>query len=146
MYSKEVAGALLYCGGIFLPSYTFKERLLHFFDWMAIAQFFLIVLVNLILFSLMDYDEDSRDQHPSLATQIGKNGTRVILILMFSLQFLLTGYTILMGGYLGFIYLLMESVLLALFLYPGYFKRDNRYRFYGDAIFFFPILLCEQRI
>jgi hypothetical protein len=141
IYTKEVAGALLYCGGIFLPSLTFQQRSLLFFDGMVIAQFFLIVLINLILFSWIDYEEDVQDQNPSLATQMGKNSTSIILIVIFALQFLLTGYTILMGAYLGFIYLLMESVLLMLFLFPEYFKRHNRYRFWGDAIFFFPLLV-----
>jgi 4-hydroxybenzoate polyprenyltransferase len=140
MYTKEVAGALLYCGGVFLPSFAFQQRLLLFFDWMAVTQFFLIVLINLILFSWMDYEEDIRDQYPSLATQMGKNSTSIILIVMFALQFLLTGYTISVGGYLGFIYLLMEFVLLMLFLFPEYYKSESRYRFWGDAIFFFPIL------
>lgn len=140
LYVKELAGALLYCTGIFLPTFTFQQKHFLIFDWIVVVQFFLIVFINLILFSWMDYHQDKNDRHTSLALQIGKEGAGMILKILFLLIFSLTSYTFFVVPRLGLMYLLMVLVLLMLFLFPKYFKKQAKYRFLGDAIFFFPIL------
>jgi 4-hydroxybenzoate polyprenyltransferase len=140
IYTKELTGASLYCVGIFLPTFTFQQKIFIVFDWIVVVQFFLIALTNLILFSWMDYEEDKRDCHSSLSTQIGKKGVTLILRFLFLVILVLTGYIFLRQSTLGLIYLAMVLVLLMAFLFPTYFKKQSRYRFWGDAIFFFPIL------
>jgi 4-hydroxybenzoate polyprenyltransferase len=139
-YFKEVAAALLYTSGVLLPAFSLKQSSFSTSDLLVIAQFFVIVLTNLILFSWMDYERDVEDQRDSLVTQSGQKRVRIIILFLFAFFFLLTLFAPLANWRTSVVLISMDMVLFLIFLLPNTFRRDERFRFLGDAIFFLPIL------
>ena len=140
MYFKEVAAALLYSTGILLPVFSLKQSSFLLYDQLMIAQFVLIVLINLILFSWMDYEKDLKDSNRSLITYLSKRSGAILLTFLFIALALLHTFTISIYQVATLIFIGMNGVLLMLFLFQSYFKREERFRFLGDAIFFLPAL------
>jgi len=140
-FFKEVAGALLYSAGVLLPSFSLKQQSFQIFDELILLQFLLIVFTNLVLFSWMDYEHDIKDNHRSLITLVNKDRGRIIIWFLFIAFFILNASTISEYGTPTVIFFVMELILFLIFLFPLYFKKEERFRFIGDAIFFLPIIL-----
>lgn len=139
-YFKEVTGALLYSSGVMLPALSFRQEPFSLSDQLMIVQFALIVLINLILFSWMDYEKDLKDRHRSLITYLSKRSGAIILTLLFIALAVLHVFTLPVYQVATLIFISMSGVLLMLFLFHTYFKREERFRFLGDAVFFLPAL------
>ena len=137
-YFKEVAGALLYSGGVLLPAFSLRQYAFQISDKLIVLQFLLIVFTNLVLFSWMDYENDIRDKHQSLVTVANKERAKIIIWFLFAMFFILNAFTITAHGKPTVIFFTMELFLFLIFLFPLYFKKDERFRFIGDAIFFLP--------
>ena len=139
-YFKELAGALLYCGGVLLPALTLNQQVLQAIDYLLIVEFFLIAFTNLVLFSWLDYEHDIKDQHQSLVTLVSKEKVKWIICILFGVFFILSVLT-LSTHIIGTITLfIMDLILLIIFLFFEYFKKDERFRYFGDAIFFLPVI------
>jgi hypothetical protein len=139
-YFKEVAGALLYSAGVFLPTFSLTYQPFQIFDELILLQFLLIVFTNLVLFSWMDYEHDIKDRSRSLITLVSKDRGRVIIWFLFIAFFILNAFTISVHGKPTVIFFIMELILFLIFLFPSYFQKEERFRFIGDAIFFLPII------
>jgi hypothetical protein len=138
IYFKEIAGALLYCGGVLLPAFSLKQYVFQFSDELILLQFLLIVLTNLVLFSWMDHEHDLKDKHRSLITLLNKDRGKMILWFLFTLFFIMNAFNIYTQGKPTVIFFVMELILFLIFLFPVYFRKEERFRFIGDAIFFLP--------
>ncbi|CAN5579974.1 hypothetical protein BH10BAC5_BH10BAC5_20360 [soil metagenome] len=143
-YLKEMISSIIYTSGLLISSgalLTESKISVIIVNFLII---FLIVYLNLIIFSYFDYENDNSDGYSSAATIIGKKGTlRLIYIIAASCAVII----ILKIFYSGFDIpdtLIPLSMLLTLFLIiylREYFKINFRYRYAGDSIFLFPIIL-----
>lgn len=142
-YLKELFGAVLYTSGVLMAPVSLLDHSLTTLQAGTIVQFFMTALFNLILFSWFGIQSDRQDQHPSLARALGEQNTLRILIILFLLQLALTALQI--GFYrqikVSLILLIMNTVLLVIMSRKDYFEKKDRYRIYGDAVFFLPILI-----
>uniref|UniRef100_UPI00404ADB86 hypothetical protein n=1 Tax=Fulvivirga sp. TaxID=1931237 RepID=UPI00404ADB86 len=137
---KELVIAIIYTAGICLGPVSQMTNPISSFQWLVITIFFIIVLFNLLLFSLMDKKEDLSAKFPSFVIAAGEPVTLVVLKLLGLIGIVLITYLI----SLGFV---KESVLLACMfgvLQIIFWKRKNMYmikyyRYAGDGIFLFPI-------
>jgi len=136
---KELAVATLYTMGVLVPAWPGS--------WMElmpvtglIAQLFLIALANLMLFAWFEAAEDNQMGQASLATRIGKNevGKFLITLLGFGISFSLVHAVLVNSN--SWILFFMWVGLIALFYFKTYFERNERYRVWGDAIFYLPII------
>lgn len=147
-FLKETFVALLYTIGVLLPSMAVTSVELSWAHVGLVVQFFLIAELNLLIFSVFDYDNDKRDQLSSFVTTFGEpvavTRVKVEFFLLFgiSLSHLLVPETF----RFQLILLLSSLTLLAIFIFREFFSRHARYRLVGDAVFFYPalILLYEQ--
>lgn len=138
---KEIAGAILYSGGVWLPVLALHQEPVEDPAAYLMLPFFTTALINLILFSWFGYAQDVRDGHLSLVVFIGKATARWVLIGLFVMQFIslislmvFTTYRIETG-----VILTMNIVLLLMLLLPDFFDRNDLYRVTGDVIFLFPL-------
>lgn len=143
-YLKEILVAIVYSTGVFLGPVSLSSMKLPVLGWSLYVQLLLIAVMNLTLFSLLEYESDKEDGHNSLALRFGRKNTErsirwiygVLLVtqiaslmwfcqsledLMFQLSF------VVMGLVLMFILIKRES-----------FRSNSMYRLLGDAIFFLP--------
>jgi hypothetical protein len=137
---KEFSVAVLYTAGVILPAMPPTPIKLN--GYLPILQFFLIALLNLIIFSWYEKDRDLYDKQESIATQIDEQIIRSILLVMFFAAFVISGSIILLDKayYVSLVLSVMTATHLLIFLRRKLFERNYLYRMAGDAAFLFPII------
>ena len=145
-FPKEFATALFYTTGVFLPAITTHGAPLPWSASVLFFQYLFLALANLLLFSWYEADIDRQDGHPSFVLSAGQPLTRVLIygclaavgvssvVLLGAVA--TTQVTAVMQGTL----LIMTLILLALTLWPAYFRQHERYRLLGDGIFVLPLV------
>ena len=140
-YFKELAGSLLYTGGVMLPAWTLHNQPLTNHQVTLIVIFALIVLSNMLIFARFSIEEDILNRQKSLATIMGIRSMNtmisIVCIACFSVMIFEVTQQISIELLMLFI---MESILLVIFL-VRYFRYNDRYRIYGDAIFLLPAII-----
>lgn len=138
-FLKEIFVACLYTGGILLPSLTITEWDLQPVHYILIGQFFITALINLLLFSLFDYEQDRHHQQHSFVTWFGLSSTRKGILILGLLNVLSCMWLWSFNYKVAIIFMLMNIMLLTILLFQKYFVSNNYYRIMGDAIFFIPV-------
>ncbi len=138
---KEIVGAFLYSGGVLLPTLSLQTNVVSMSLILFIIAFMLTALINLIIFSMLDIENDLKHAQSSFATTFGHQNTRKALIILFLIHGFIVLQLLIASSYRVecFILLLMNSVLMAMFIQPDNFKYHERYRLVGDIIFLFPL-------
>ena len=145
-FVKEFVIALVYSAGVLLPTLSLKGQLLTTLEFLWIISFFLTALINLILFSVYDSQADKHDGYNSFVLKFGTTQARRILIVLFSIQFLLLMVLVWNSMWSTAVMLLaMNSVLLLLFAKQADFSRYDTYRLCGDAVFLVPVVFMLVR-
>jgi len=138
---KEAVGAILYSTGVLLPALSLQMKSVTTPIIFLIVIFTLTALINLVLFSMFDVENDLKQIQSSFVTSFGKSTTRKILFFLFSAQAIFSLTLIIHSDYRieALILILMNFVLLLLYLSPSKSKNDEWYRLLGDTIFLFPL-------
>ena len=143
-YVKEVVGTLLYSAGVMLPAIalnsvpTADQKIL-------IAQFVLIVFINMLLFARMSYATDLSDRQNSLFTTLGPRASDWLIagsFVVLAVVMLLPSAT---DVWIKAVMAMMALTLLVIFLFPAFFRLEERYRLLGDSIFLLPGLVLIFR-
>jgi 4-hydroxybenzoate polyprenyltransferase len=141
-FLKEFFVALLYCVGVLLPSLTVTDVSLEMKHHILFISFFLLALINLLLFSLFDKKDDEKDKRQSFVTLSGERATRWIIIVLSSANMLLLSYLFFKWNetLVVIIPFLMNTALIIIMIFNRWFEKNSRYRLLGDAIFLLPLL------
>jgi 4-hydroxybenzoate polyprenyltransferase len=134
-FFKEAVSAVLYCTGIFITVMPSSFNSLHV---LLFLQFFLVVVLNLILFAWFEVDYDVKQQSQSVATSLGKRKTSTIIWILFILHtlFWCCSFFNLESSILW----MMALLHIGIFIASSFFERDERYRLTGDGIFLLPVV------
>ncbi|MGB1037050.1 MAG: hypothetical protein ACPGYY_00250 [Bacteroidia bacterium] len=145
VFLKEVFIALVVTiGFVFTPfiEVSFKHQT---DQWMHLFFIFcLINLSNLLLFSAYDRNQDKLSQVLSIAQLHSKKTIRFIIVLCLVTSVLLVGfYTVqhelkLMDS---LILLAMQTTLALMTFWESFFSKGDRYRFWGDFIYVYPLFV-----
>ncbi len=142
-FIKEVIGAVLYTLGILIPAISRSSFILSYSKFFLILQFFLVVLMNLILFSGFDKKNDELNQQSSIATRFGSATTNRLVWIVFLLAIAFSMVNIFYFNEYPIpssIILSMTFLLAVIQFFPTYFSQHDRFRYVGDGIFFLPLL------
>ena len=134
---KELMVAILYTLGVLLPAWSENwAGMVSAAAW--ISQFFLIALVNLLLFAWFECDADGKMGHASLATRLGKKTEGILLVILLVMG---SGFSLVNAilNPISWIFVFMWLVLAAIFIFHPYAEQHERYRLWGDAIFYIPV-------
>jgi hypothetical protein len=139
---KEVVVAVLYCGGVLLPSLLVTEVSLRRADYVLFILFFTTALINLLMFSWFDREYDLADRHQSFVTLTGARQTLALIMMLFVVNGALCVYGVAAGMYFTafLIPLAMNGVLAVILMFRGWFAQHDRFRLLGDAAFLLPFL------
>jgi len=148
-FLKEIFIAIMYTFGILLLSFPLTEVQLTSAHYILIAQFAIVALVNLLIFSWFDRAFDQQNKQYSFVTILGDQTTRLCIWLLSIIQVLLAGLQLFSGELKipALIVAIMGLTLLILFVFRASFAKHEYYRFLGDAVFLFPafyLLFCEK--
>lgn len=140
-YFKELTGSLLYTGGVMLPSWSLQSEPLKPDQITFIGIFSLIVFSNMLIFARFSIGEDIQNRQKSLATIMGVKPMNTLISIVCAICFCVIIYqaTHDVSSELAVMFT-MELVLFVVFIVK-YFRYDDRYRLYGDAIFLLPVVL-----
>jgi hypothetical protein len=144
--SKEVAGALLYAGGVCLPTVFYTDTIASVIGFFGL--YFLLAWANLLLFACFDYSLDKVSGQRSFATERGLPATRKRLHAVF---FLLMCWGIILGCYGGMhteilLFAFMGFVHFLIFIFSRQFTFRGVYRIICDGAFLAPYLfwMCKN--
>jgi 4-hydroxybenzoate polyprenyltransferase len=132
---KEALVAVLYTGGILVPV-IFKSEL-SLSHILLIISFSFIAFINLLIFSWYDHERDIDEGHRSMITFAGGNKTRILI-------WILSGATACCLLFAGvniptMILLIMLLAHVWLFIHENFFGPNERFRVFGEAVFFLPV-------
>lgn len=139
-FLKEIFVACMYTAGILLPSITITDLNLTYFHWIMIAQFALLALGNLLIFSWFDIDQDWKDNQHSFVTVFGKGVTEKIIWILLVLNFIIGLAVVYEYVIPEIILLLMNAGLFFLFFFRKRYQQNDVYRIIGDSVFLIPVL------
>ena len=139
-FLKEFFVALLYTAGILLPSLAAMSWNLDPVHGVLIGKFFITALMNLLLFSLFDYQEDRHQQQHSFVTWFGPTPTQRGILFLGLLNILLGFALWSLDSGVALIFITMNLMLLAILFYRKRLVSHSYYRILGDAVFFLPVL------
>jgi len=140
-YFKELAGSLLYTGGILLPAWTLQNQSFTNNQQLLIGIFTLIVLTNMLIFARFSMEEDKLNQQKSLATVLGVRSMNVLIRLVVASCVLVMIYALTKEISAELAVLFLMELALVLVFELEYFRVNDRYRAYGDAVFLLPAIV-----
>ncbi len=140
-YFKELAGSLLYTGGVLLPAWSLYNQAFTHNQLVLIGIFTLIVLTNMLIFARFSMEEDKLNQQKSLATVLGTRSMNVLIRLVVVSCVLVMIYALTNGISAELVVLFIMELALALVFEMEYFRVKDRYRAYGDAVFLLPAIV-----
>ncbi|MDQ2657849.1 MAG: hypothetical protein M3Y60_10545, partial [Bacteroidota bacterium] len=107
--------------------------------YLIVVKFLLTALINLLLFSLFDYEEDRHHQQHSFVTWFGPRSTRYGIILLGLLNIVSGLWLWHYDTGVALVFISMNLLLLAVLLLRRNLHVNNYYRILGDAVFFIPV-------
>jgi hypothetical protein len=140
-YFKELTGSLLYTGGVLLPAWTLHTHPLSQQQYFTMGVFLLIVLTNMLIFARFSIDEDRLNQQKSLATIMGSRAMDVLIRMVAVACLLAVIYSAATGLSPELVILFVMEIVLILVFELKYFRFNDRYRIYGDAVFLLPAII-----
>jgi 1,4-dihydroxy-2-naphthoate octaprenyltransferase len=147
---KEIFVALIYSAGIWGPAIALADYRINIWQTGLVATFFLLVLADILLFSLFEVENDEKDKHFTLAIRLGPSSAKK-LIDGLTLVIASASFVIFFGKddpkteWLSVIYLTMAGCLVFMIRFRDWFKVNSWYRYLGEAVFWMPGLLIFVR-
>lgn len=144
-YLKEIFVALVVTIGFVITPLVGNEESLNLTQLIYIfIIFYFINLSNLLIFSFFDRDRDHRDNILTIAHLYSHRKLKRLIYLGIGMS-----TTILVISYINghltlisfFVFASMQLTLLFITSFPSYFKFSDRYRFFGDLIYLYPIVV-----
>jgi hypothetical protein len=140
-WHKEILAAVIYTVGVFAAPFS-QMDLIAWQEMVFQAQFFLLVMTNLFLFPLYEHEIDQEDRIQSIVTTKGKGFVNHLILTVVTINsFLMIGTLIFYQSYTATVILIaMNLILCVLWKWPQVFQINDRYRLFGDGIFFLPLI------
>ncbi len=137
---KEFFVAILYTAGVTLPAIPINQD--NVSVSLPLVQFFFIALLNLIIFSWYEKENDIKDKQDSIATKLNDKNIKYILLILFLMAFAIALYSILLTReyYVTMVLVIMTAVHLVITLRKSLFEKNHFYRLAGDAAFLLPLI------
>ncbi|MGE0770233.1 MAG: hypothetical protein AB7K37_00865 [Cyclobacteriaceae bacterium] len=142
LFLKEVFGAALYTAGVILPVAAAPGFINSIQFWVLTVLFFLIAMLNLMLFSWYDAERDRIHKHPSFVTALGKANARRVMFVLFAtgicsvamcwwIEWIATLQALIYGAMMLTLWLLLVA--------RKHFELSDKHRLLGDVVFFYPL-------
>ncbi len=143
---KEVWISILYTAGIWGLPLISKGSIPDVSVLLALIIYLVLVLVNILLYSLHDYTNDREESQHTMATRFGREVTAHLLriLILSALILIMMAFLTPEDQGLRKVYLIllsMTAVLGSIIAFPGFFSKHERFGILADAVFLLPGLL-----
>lgn len=113
-------------------------------EWILDAtSFFTLSLANLLLFTVFDFELDMQNGFMSSAQVYGTKFVYRLAVGLLLVSVAINAYNLIFLNHrliAFFVILSMQSVLILILFWPKYFRKNERFRFWGDFIYVIPSL------
>ncbi|PWJ44061.1 hypothetical protein [Sediminitomix flava] len=143
-YLKEFSIASIYILGISLSVFTYNDFHSDSFLWLFLSLFWGMAIVNLLLFSYMDSETDSKDTQASIVELLGKFKISILIGFLLSILLIVTLISIFFSEKITIEFMLvlvMQAMLWGVFLLRERNRQINLLRALADGVFMMPLLL-----
>lgn len=118
----------------------------HYSYILLVLAFTLINFLNLLIFSILDEEQDRVTSMPSIVQSLGNAKSKdmansLVVLTFFVMGFWLYSYHGIEKRYVIVVLMLMLNVLALILLKREYFSRHDLFRFWGDSIYLIPGLV-----
>lgn len=143
-FIKEIFASLLYAGGIVLVPFHFMQQSDTALALVIFIAIFLLALSNLLLFSLLDYENDLSNQQKNLSHLIGKTPTKKLIFRLNTISILFSASITyeFQHPQLAF-FGLLAAILSIVTLRALQSKSPDHIKLIADGIFLLPYLLIR---
>lgn len=146
VYHKELLIATIYTGGILTGPVSLLEGTLSAPLIFCMLLFMGLALTNLLIFAYYESDQDRLQRFASLIGAIGTEKSRILIhillmtVLVLSMTMAISFHSVPLLRNSFTILFIMACALALIFYWPGYFAKNDRFRFFGDGVFIIPLL------
>jgi hypothetical protein len=143
-FHKEFFVAFFYVAAIWLAPVIWYAKPLQWWHLFTMMVFGLLAWVEGLMMTVFERDADREEQTHSFSTYYGVHITRIFVLSLLGIAFLLSVYLLISfpGLYFEFGLLILMSLLLTLLLFfEHWFEKHGRYRLFGEFVFWLPFLL-----
>lgn len=147
LFPKEWLIAALYTVGIWGVPCFLAPGNIQWFQWVPLAGYFMIVVSNLLTYSVFETRNDNLDDQISLVTAFNRNRSLPIIYWWCFTSLFFNGASILVfvtGSiqfYSAFILTLIQFIQIMVLLNHHWFEKGNRYRWINEGLFLLPAIL-----
>lgn len=140
---KEVIIAILYTAGIVLPVLSIYEGVVTTENLLIMLEFVLLAFTNLLIFSLIERDVDSKQEFPSIVLNMGvkKVGKLLNALIFVHLIILIIIFFLKPSVEIPLIFVAMAVLLYITILFIRKTRENILYRIIGDGVFLLPLVL-----
>ena len=140
---KELSVALIYTLGTWGGPASLMSFNLNSGQTILMIAFFVCVFIAVSIFSYYEEATDRMDHHTTLAVRLGIPMVKRLLYFLFLLLFALCISQIIYAHQIIYaqaakLLMLMGILLLMVFSYPDKLKKENRYRYLTELVFWLP--------
>jgi hypothetical protein len=148
LLAKELGVGVIFTVGVWgLP--LLRHRFNHPIDWPLpiLIQYFLLVMVNLLTFSLAEATADAADHQTSFVLGVGPRAATGVTWAILAVHVALGVYVALAWPtriplVSELVFAAMAFMLASILLWPRWMHARERYRAIGDGAFLLPLLLA----
>jgi len=140
---KELGVGFIYSAGVWGGPMMMFPMKIQAPIFLLFAQFFLLAMINLFIFSIYEYDTDEQDGHTSFIRAIGLSNAKIGVGIFAVLHIGLGILSLYLSAFFPY-QLILHMMLLLLILTltcDKWFGQKERYRLWGDAAFLLPVLI-----
>jgi 4-hydroxybenzoate polyprenyltransferase len=106
--------------------------------------FYFINLSNLLIFSYFDNELDKKDNITTIVHFFGLVKLRGLIYSGIALSFIILTISYMneeINEVSFYVFLSMQVTLMGIIIFPSFFGTNERYRFFGDLIYLYPIAI-----
>jgi len=144
-FQKEPLIALVYTTGVWGSKLWLVPAIFFSAFMVIVVPFFLLALMNLLVFSYFETDTDKENNQRSLSTLLGPETTGKIIMVLFALVLTINLTMVRMDATPLYLMIAitrtaMGFILFGLFYRSEFFYENELYRIIGDAVFMLPLI------
>ncbi len=146
-FFKEIFVALIYVAGIWLSPLINSQYIDIASTTALLIVFIILVIAEELTAAIYESELDKADNQPSFCVQYGIRTTRKIVFIALSIALAISMYFIVtlnipQRRYFFVIIVVMDILLTVLLLFQKYFKKNQRYRIFGETVFWLPAIIA----
>jgi hypothetical protein len=136
-FGKEFLIAIIYVGGVLLPTELSAQQLLN--SPGILLCFFISVLFNVLMFSCFDFHLDGMEKKDSFVRVIGLKRINFLFIILFAVQLLLSSVIFITTPHTAAaLVLIIMTSIMTIVLYFKERMSPDLHRVIGEAVFLLP--------